>query len=130
VIQRRFPYGYLVTTSPSYRSLLGPYLHPCEMVGAGTSGANDSHGVTGRVYKARERIHRWPADQRLLAIPHFKESSCRLLSVLRLLFAIGCPRGVAALCSNHCSSVVALRHKAMILDVVPTFLRFEYRRSH
>ena len=27
-------------------------------VGASTSGANDSHGVTGGVYKARERIHR------------------------------------------------------------------------
>ena len=27
-------------------------------VGSGTSGANDSHGVTGGVYKARERIHR------------------------------------------------------------------------
>ena len=34
---------------------LGPYLRE---VGAGTSGANDSHGVTGGVYKARERIHR------------------------------------------------------------------------
>ena len=27
-------------------------------VGSPTSGANDSHGVTGGVYKARERIHR------------------------------------------------------------------------
>ena len=27
-------------------------------VGTSTSGANDSHGVTGGVYKARERIHR------------------------------------------------------------------------
>ena len=42
------------------------------MVGAGTSGANDSHGVTGGVYKARERIHRCHADQRLLAIPTSK----------------------------------------------------------
>ncbi len=33
-------------------------LGPCLLaVGAGTSGANDSHGVTGGVYKARERIH-------------------------------------------------------------------------
>ena len=31
------------------------------------------HGVTGGVYKARERIHRCMADQRLLAIP----TSCR-----------------------------------------------------
>ena len=34
-------------------------LRPCLLaVGSGTSGANDSHGVTGGVYKARERIHR------------------------------------------------------------------------
>ena len=33
------------------------------------SGATNSHGVTGGVYKARERIHRDTADPRLLAIP-------------------------------------------------------------
>ena len=34
-------------------------LGPCLLaVSSGTSGANDSHGVTGGVYKARERIHR------------------------------------------------------------------------
>ena len=33
------------------------------------SGASNSHGVTGGVYKARERIHRGNADPRLLAIP-------------------------------------------------------------
>ena len=34
-----------------------------------TSGAMHSHGVTGGVYKTRERIHRVIADTRLLAIP-------------------------------------------------------------
>jgi len=33
------------------------------------SGAPSFHGVTGGVYKARERIHRSVADPRLLAIP-------------------------------------------------------------
>ena len=33
------------------------------------SGEPHSHGVTGGVYKARERIHRDIADPRLLAIP-------------------------------------------------------------
>ena len=33
------------------------------------SGAANSHGVTGGVYKTRERIHRSNADLRLLAIP-------------------------------------------------------------
>ena len=32
------------------------------------SGTDSSHGVTGGVYKARERIHRIVADMRLLAI--------------------------------------------------------------
>src|SRR5918998_2205663 len=40
-----------------------------EQVIAPTSGARSSHGVTGGVYKARERIHRGVADPRLLAIP-------------------------------------------------------------
>ena len=34
-----------------------------------TSGATNSRGVTGGVYKTRERIHRNIADLRLLAIP-------------------------------------------------------------
>ena len=33
------------------------------------SGADNSRGVTGGVYKTRERIHRSIADLRLLAIP-------------------------------------------------------------
>ena len=38
-------------------------------VGPLTSGVADFRGVTGGVYKARERIHRSNADLRLLAIP-------------------------------------------------------------
>ena len=34
-----------------------------------TLGTTDFHGLTGSVYKARERIHRAVADARLLAIP-------------------------------------------------------------
>jgi len=34
-----------------------------------TSGTPSSHGLTGGVYKARERIHRAVADARLLANP-------------------------------------------------------------
>src|SRR5258708_40376786 len=42
-------------------------------VGPRVSGPSGFHGVTGGVYKARERIHRGMADPRLLAIP----ASCR-----------------------------------------------------
>ena len=44
-----------------------------QMVRIIASGITSSHGVTGGVYKARERIHRSIADLRLLAIP----PSCR-----------------------------------------------------
>ena len=43
------------------------------MVTSPTSGVTNSRGVTGGVYKARERIHRSVADLRLLVIP----TSCR-----------------------------------------------------
>ena len=38
-------------------------------VGTTTSGATNSGGLTGGVYKAQEHIHRGVADPRLLAIP-------------------------------------------------------------
>ena len=45
-----------------------------------TSGTLGFHGLTGGVYKARERIHRAMADARLLANP--ASSGCRLRSEL------------------------------------------------
>src|SRR2546423_13533273 len=45
-------------------------------VGPPASGVANSRGVTGGVYKARERIHRGVADPRLLATP----ASCRRVS--------------------------------------------------
>ena len=55
-----------------------------------TSGARGFHGLTGGVYKARERIHRAMADARLLANPTSwsRVSGCRLQSELRRLFEI------------------------------------------
>jgi hypothetical protein len=38
-------------------------------VGTTTTGAANSGGLTGGVYKAQEQIHRGVADPRLLAIP-------------------------------------------------------------
>ncbi len=38
---------------------LAPVIHPAlGPANAGTSGITDSHGLTGGVYKTRERIHR------------------------------------------------------------------------
>ncbi len=48
-------------------------------VGNLTSGAPNSHHLTGGVYKAQEHIHRDIADSRLLAIP----TSCRRVASLQ-----------------------------------------------
>src|SRR5688572_25475569 len=68
-------------------------------VGSRTSGTPGFHGVTGGVYKARERIHRGMADPRLLAIP----PSCSRVSDcnpnLDRLFGI---RSLSRVCSPLC----------------------------
>ena len=61
------PTATLLRLRPSHCARLGR-LGPLR-VPAPTSGAHSFHGVTGGVYKARERIHRGVADPRLLAIP-------------------------------------------------------------
>ena len=60
---------------------------PRGAVGPAASGADDSGGVTGGVYKARERIHRG--------------------MLIR-------DRGVASLCTGHCSTCAALRIRGMM----------------
>jgi len=67
VIQPHVPvrlpcYDFTLVTS----SALGAFLQTVRIT---TLGIASFHGVTGGVYKARERIHRCVADQRLLAIP-------------------------------------------------------------
>ena len=67
VIQPHLPirlpcYDFTPITGPTFgRALLAVRLR--------TSGVPDSHGVTGGVYKARERIQGVVADTPLLAIP-------------------------------------------------------------
>eukprot|EP01036_Dinobryon_divergens_P033936 gene33936-43841_t len=61
--------GFEPGTSPLSGEVIQPHL-PVRII---ASGITSSHGVTGGVYKARERIHRSIADLRLLAIP----PSCR-----------------------------------------------------
>ena len=78
VIQPHLPvrlpcYDFTLVTSPT----LGI---PLLTVRVTTSGMASSHGVTGGVYKARERIHRSMADLRLLAIP----PSCRRVAACNL----------------------------------------------
>ena len=60
-------------------------------VGSQTSGTSSFHGVTGGVYKARERIHRSMADLRLLAIPTSRSRVADYDPNLDQLFGIRLP---------------------------------------
>ena len=77
-------------------------------VGQTLSGLAGSHGVTGSVYKARERIHRGSADPRLLAIPASRGRIADPDPNWDRLWRLAPPRGVAARCACHCSTCVAL----------------------
>ena len=82
--------------TPIDNHTLGACLPP-KRISPTTSGTTDFRGVTGGVYKARERIHRSLADLSLLAIP----TSCRRISAcnpnwdrlsgISMLLRVSCP---------------------------------------
>ncbi len=84
------------------------------MVTSPTSGVTNSRGVTGGVYKARERIHRC-ADPRLLAIP----TSCRRVRpTIRTetgFKRLACRHRLATRCTSHCSTCVAQVIRGMMI---------------
>ena len=80
-----------------------------------TSGTPGFHGLTGGVYKARERIHRAMADARLLANP---ASWGRVADPNPNYGGIsgsapGCP--VAPRCTPHCNTCVAPDVRAVLI---------------
>ena len=80
-----------------------------------TSGARGFHGLTGGVYKARERIHRAMADARLLANPtswsRVADSSPNWDGFSRSASR----RRVASLCGRHCNTCVAPDVRAVLI---------------
>ena len=80
-----------------------------------TSGTPGSHGLTGGVYKARERIHRAMADARLLANPtswsRVADSNPNWDGFSR--FAPY--HYVAPLCTHHCNTCVAPDVRAVLI---------------
>jgi hypothetical protein len=80
-----------------------------------TSGTPGSHGLTGGVYKARERIHRAMADARLLANPTSRSRVADFDPNWDRLSRLASPRGVAALCTGHCNTCVALDIRAVLI---------------
>ena len=80
-----------------------------------TSGAPGSHGLTGGVYKARERIHRAMADARLLANPASRSRVADSDPNWDRLSGSAPPRGVAPLCTCHCNTCVAPDVRAVLI---------------
>ena len=84
-------------------------------VGPPVSGPSGFHGVTGGVYKARERIHRGVADPRLLAIPTSRSRVADSDPHLDRLLGIGSTSRLRIpLCAAHCSMFVAQGVRAML----------------
>ena len=80
-----------------------------------TSFAAHSHGVTGGVYKARERIHRIMADIRLLAIPASRSRVADSDPNCDMVYRFAPIRIVAAHCPYHCSTCVAQDVRAVMI---------------
>ena len=80
-----------------------------------TSGTHDFHGLTGGVYKARERIHRAMADARLLANPaswgRVADPSPNWDRLLRFDAIYITP----SLCTGHCNTCVAPDVRAVLI---------------
>ena len=79
-----------------------------------TLGTPNSHGLTGGVYKARERIHRAIADARLLANPASWSRVADFNPNWDKFSRLASHRCVAALCTYHCSTCVAQDVRAVL----------------
>ena len=96
------------------------------------SGAHGSHGLTGGVYKARERIHRAMADARLLAIPASRSRVADSDPDCDRLSGSAPARAVASLCAGHCSTCVAPDVRAVLIcrhPRLPLHLRGQFPQS-
>ena len=80
-----------------------------------TSGTLGSHGLTGGVYKARERIHRIMADMRLLANPASRSRVADSDPNYGRLSRSARRRRLASLCTDHCNTCVAPDVRAVLI---------------
>ena len=80
-----------------------------------TSGAPSFHGLTGGVYKARERIHRAMADARLLANPTSWSRVADSNPNWDELSRFAPCHQVASLCTRHCNTCVAPDVRAVLI---------------
>ena len=80
-----------------------------------TLGTPNSHGLTGGVYKARERIHRAMADARLLANPASRSRVADFDPNWDGVWRLASAHTVAALCPHHCNTCVAPDVRAVLI---------------
>ena len=80
-----------------------------------TSGTPSSHGLTGGVYKARERIHRAVADARLLANPTSRGRVAGPYPNWDRFWRFARGRPLAAPCTGHCNTCVAPGVRAVLI---------------
>ena len=80
-----------------------------------TSGTLGFHGLTGGVYKARERIHRAMADARLLANPASRSRVADSDPNYGRLSRSARRRRLASLCTDHCNTCVAPDVRAVLI---------------
>ena len=80
-----------------------------------TSGTLSFHGLTGGVYKARERIHRIMADMRLLANPASRSRVADSDPNYDRFLRSARRRRLASLCTDHCNTCVAPGVRAVLI---------------
>ncbi len=80
-----------------------------------TSGTPGFHGLTGGVYKARERIHRAVADARLLANPASWSRVADSSPNWEGISGLASCRQVAPCCAPHCNTCVAPDVRAVLI---------------
>ena len=83
-------------------------------VSSPASGKTDFRGVTGGVYKARERIH---PSMLISNYKRFRLHGVELQTPIRTgtrFLGLAPPRGLATLCARHCSTCVAPGVRAMM----------------
>ena len=80
-----------------------------------TSGTPGFHGLTGGVYKARERIHRAMADARLLANPASWSRVADSSPNWEGISGLDTGRPDTALCTPHCNTCVAPDVRAVLI---------------
>ena len=79
------------------------------------SGTPGFHGLTGGVYKARERIHRAMADARLLANPTSRSRVADSDPNWDGFSRLASRRRVASRCTHHCNTCVAPDVRAVLI---------------